>query len=169
VCVCVCVSERSNGCNNVTYQRENKISLIIIIVTTTTTKKSIMMKKDEEGDKYSEDSGSIVAIHVYVTGRVQGVYYRKTAVLKAKRLGVAGWVRNLKDRRVEMMCVGKKDKIKAFVKWMKISGDGAAKDVGFHHEKTKNRRVDRVDVRRKNINDIDIALGSKFVRRKTPP
>ena len=79
-------------------------------------------------------------------------------------------VRNLKDKsKVEMMCVGRKDHIRAFVRWMKICGDDASKDVGFRHVKTQNRRVDKVTVTRRSLKDLDISLDSTFVRRKTPP
>ena len=124
------------------------------------------MKKREDEE---EGPHEIVAIHVLVSGKVQGVYYRKTSVMKANALKVSGWVRNLADKsKVEMMCVGRGDKIRAFVKWMKISGEYAARDVGFKHVKTRNRRVDKVEVTRKNVKELGIALGSKFVRRKTP-
>ena len=125
----------------------------------------LKMKKRED----DEGSQKIVAIHVLVSGKVQGVYYRKTSVMKANALQVSGWVRNLADKsKVEMICVGRRDKIRAFVKWMKISGEDAARDVGFKHVKTRNRRVDKVQVTRKSVEELGIALGSKFVRRKTP-
>ena len=124
------------------------------------------MKKREDEEEVPHE---IVAIHVLVSGKVQGVYYRKTSVMKANALKVSGWVRNLADKsKVELMCVGRRDKIRAFVKWMKISGEDAARDVGFKHVKTRNRRVDKVQVTRKSVEELGIALGSKFVRRKTP-
>ena len=42
-----------------------------------------------------------IARHIRVYGRVQGVFYRAWARQQANELGVAGWVRNCPDGRVE--------------------------------------------------------------------
>lgn len=44
--------------------------------------------------------------HMTVTGRVQGVGYRYTAVTAARRIGVSGWVRNCRDGSVECEAQG---------------------------------------------------------------
>jgi len=44
--------------------------------------------------------------HVYVTGRVQNVWFRATTAKQAVRAGVDGWVRNLPDGRVEAVFEG---------------------------------------------------------------
>jgi acylphosphatase len=52
-----------------------------------------------------------------VSGRVQGVWYRDSCRAEARRLGVAGWVRNLRDGRVEAVFEGEPDAVEAMVSW----------------------------------------------------
>jgi acylphosphatase len=46
------------------------------------------------------------AVHVTITGRVQGVSYRFWTKREAARRGLAGWVRNRRDGSVEAVFVG---------------------------------------------------------------
>ncbi|BAT71395.1 acylphosphatase [Thermosulfidibacter takaii ABI70S6] len=55
--------------------------------------------------------------HIWVSGKVQGVFYRATAKEIAKRLRLKGWVRNLPDGRVEIVAEGDEDALRAFVDW----------------------------------------------------
>ncbi len=55
--------------------------------------------------------------HIWVSGRVQGVFYRATAKEVADRLRLTGWVRNLPDGRVEAVVEGPEDAVKAFIDW----------------------------------------------------
>ena len=55
--------------------------------------------------------------HVIISGRVQGVAFRIATVEEAKRLGVDGWVRNLRDGRVEALVEGERSKVEALVAW----------------------------------------------------
>ncbi|RLF60052.1 MAG: acylphosphatase, partial [Thermoplasmata archaeon] len=49
-------------------------------------------------------------VHVYISGKVQGVFFREYTRRKAKNLGIKGWVRNLPDGRVEAIFEGEKEK-----------------------------------------------------------
>ncbi len=52
-----------------------------------------------------------VRAHVFISGRVQGVFFRSTAKEWADELGIKGWIRNLPDGRVEAVIEGDKDKV----------------------------------------------------------
>lgn len=56
--------------------------------------------------------------HCFVSGHVQGVFYRDQARRKAAELGITGWVRNLPDGRVEAMAFGDPDQLETFVNWL---------------------------------------------------
>jgi len=67
-----------------------------------------------------------VRARVYVSGRVQGVFFRNEIANLAERLGVAGWVRNLSDGRVEALFEGEKEKIEEEVEFCKRGPPGAS-------------------------------------------
>jgi acylphosphatase len=52
---------------------------------------------------------------VYYSGDVQGVGFRATAAHIARRYAVSGWVRNLPDRRVELLAEGEAGEVLAFL------------------------------------------------------
>ncbi|MFB6131785.1 MAG: acylphosphatase [Halanaeroarchaeum sp.] len=55
--------------------------------------------------------------HVYVSGTVQGVYFRANTRDTARDVGVDGWVRNLDDGRVEAVFEGSEAAVEAMVEW----------------------------------------------------
>lgn len=48
----------------------------------------------------------MAAQRIYVSGKVQGVGYRDWLIRRAQEMGVIGWVRNLRDGRVEVLAMG---------------------------------------------------------------
>ena len=54
----------------------------------------------------------------FVSGRVQGVFYRATCVRKARSLGVNGHARNLPDGRVEVLACGDERVVETFTAWL---------------------------------------------------
>ena len=63
--------------------------------------------------------------HVFVNGRVQGVFFRSETRRHADRRGVKGWVRNLPDSRVEAVFEGEKEDVQALVDFCKHGPSGA--------------------------------------------
>jgi acylphosphatase len=64
--------------------------------------------------------------HVYVSGQVQGVFFRDSARERAGQLGLAGWVRNLPDGRVEALFEGPSEKVREMVRWCEEGPSHAA-------------------------------------------
>ena len=56
-------------------------------------------------------------VHVWITGRVQGVFFRAYTRDAAQLIGVTGWVRNLPDGRVEAVFEGEPDKVERMIEW----------------------------------------------------
>jgi acylphosphatase len=59
-----------------------------------------------------------LCLRCYVAGRVQGVGFRYATADKALALGVAGYVRNLPDRRVEVLACGDERAVIALRNWL---------------------------------------------------
>ncbi|MBK8534274.1 MAG: acylphosphatase [Candidatus Competibacteraceae bacterium] len=59
-----------------------------------------------------------LCLRCYVTGRVQGVGFRYATAEKALNLGVNGYVRNLPDRRVEVLACGEESAVVALRNWL---------------------------------------------------
>lgn len=64
-------------------------------------------------------------IHCFVTGRVQGVFFRASTQDKAKELGLVGWAKNLEDGKVEVIAFGNKEKLLELYEWLKIGPENA--------------------------------------------
>lgn len=69
-------------------------------------------------------------VHAYVSGRVQGVFFRDFARAEADYLGLTGWVKNLWDGRVEVVAEGEKEDLEKLLGKLKQGPPGArVKDV----------------------------------------
>lgn len=73
-------------------------------------------------------------VHVFVSGEVQGLGFRQAIADKADEQGVTGWVRNLRDGRVEAVLEGPRDEVYRVVGLCRAGPAGA---------KVKNVQVDR--------------------------
>jgi len=65
------------------------------------------------------------AFRARVTGRVQGVGFRWSAVREARRLGLRGWVRNADDGSVELEAEGAPAALADFLAWLHRGPAGA--------------------------------------------
>jgi acylphosphatase len=70
----------------------------------------------------------------FVSGRVQGVFYRATCCTKGVSMGLTGYARNLADGRVEVMACGEDAAVNEFVAWL-WTGSPASRvsDVATEH------------------------------------
>jgi len=62
---------------------------------------------------------NLVRAHVIISGRVQGVFFRVETKRAADRIGVYGWVKNLREGSVEAMLEGDQDRVDALLEWCK--------------------------------------------------
>jgi acylphosphatase len=82
------------------------------------------------------------SVHVLISGKVQGVFFRANTKQKAEMLGLSGWVRNTKDGKVEAMFEGEEEKLDEIIKWC--------------YKGSPLSKVEKVDVKKQNpINEFD--------------
>ena len=65
----------------------------------------------------TENDAAQKRVHLLITGRVQGVFYRASAMEAAREEHLTGWVRNLPDGRVEVVAEGESEALERFVSW----------------------------------------------------
>ena len=73
-----------------------------------------------------------VRVHVIISGRVQGVFFRAETQRAAEGFGVLGWVRNRRDGTVEAVFEGRQEDVDAALDWCR--------------QGPRMSRVDKVDV-----------------------
>jgi len=59
-----------------------------------------------------------ICLHGYVSGKVQGVFFRQSTETEATRLDLDGWVRNLADGRVEVLVEGEEEAVRELATWL---------------------------------------------------
>jgi acylphosphatase len=77
-----------------------------------------------------------VRAHVFVSGQVQGVFFRSSTRNQARVLGLLGWARNLSDGRVEIMIEGEKDAVDRLIEFCRDGPlEAAVEDIEISWEK----------------------------------
>jgi len=67
-------------------------------------------------------------VHIFVKGRVQGVYFRQGMKDVAEKKNVTGWVRNLQDKRVEAVLEGQDSDVDSVIEWSHVGPSNAIVD-----------------------------------------
>ena len=78
-------------------------------------------------------------VHVFVSGKVQGVFFRQAMKVIAKKNNVYGWVRNLPDKRVEAILEGDNNSVNSIIEWARVGPANSRVDgVEVSNEEFKN-------------------------------
>ncbi len=77
-----------------------------------------MRKREIKGASRREGGAvELEQLHLWLSGRVQGVGYRFQVFTEANRRNLRGWVRNLSDGRVEVLLQGTREDLLAMREW----------------------------------------------------
>ena len=78
-------------------------------------------------------------VRLLVSGKVQGVFFRQALKVVAKKNNVSGWVRNLKDMRVEVVLEGDNKSVNSVIAWARIGpANSRVDDIEVSNEGFKN-------------------------------
>jgi len=78
-------------------------------------------------------------VHLMISGKVQGVFFRQALKVIAKKNNVSGWVRNLKDRHVEAVLEGNIESVNLVIEWSRMGpANSRVDDVEVSIEEFKN-------------------------------
>ena len=82
-------------------------------------------------------------VHVFVSGRVQGVFFRGATHAQMRALGLSGWVRNLPDGRVEAVVEGDDARIERALAFLRRGPPHAVvESVEVHDEPCTGERAE---------------------------
>ena len=93
--------------------------------------------------------------HIWISGKVQGVYFRNNTCDTANGLGLAGWCRNLEDTRVEVVAKGPSSKLFELHEWCRRGPEMAT--------------VEKVDWKVLESFDEDLTTPLKKIPKKHSP
>jgi acylphosphatase len=99
------------------------------------------MDTSTDSNNISNGVNNIVQVHLWISGQVQGVFFRAHTKQKALALGLAGWVKNLPSGRVEAVFQGDKTKVEKMINWC--------------HHGPLSAEVTNVDIKWEELKDIE--------------
>jgi acylphosphatase len=79
------------------------------------------------------DTADRQCVRFFVSGRVQGVWFRAATREEARRCGITGYARNLADGRVEVLACGAAEALARLEEWL-WQGPSAARVTGVDRE-----------------------------------
>lgn len=88
---------------------------------------------------------TIIVRRCFVSGRVQGVFYRASSQQKATELAISGYARNLPDGRVEVLMAGTEPAVRSMIEWLRV-GPPAARVTQVEELEVDPERVDGIPV-----------------------
>ncbi len=78
-------------------------------------------------------------VHIFISGKVQGVFFRQALKVIAKKNNVLGWVRNLPDKRVEALLEGDNTSVNSVIKWARVGpANSRVEDIQVSNEEFRN-------------------------------
>ena len=88
---------------------------------------------NSNSNKETNDSSQYITVHLIISGKVQGVYFRKHTQDISLQNNVYGWVKNLLNGDVECVLEGLKSNVDKVIIWC--------------HQGPPNSRVDNVEIK----------------------
>jgi acylphosphatase len=86
-----------------------------------------------------DNSSELARVRLKIAGRVQGVYFRASALRQAQELGLTGWVKNCPDGSVEAIAEGSRAKLDELIVWCRLGPSGArVTNVDIHWERPEH-------------------------------
>lgn len=89
---------------------------------------------------------AITCLQCFVSGRVQGVFYRRETMKRAQSLGLVGFAKNLSDGRVEVVLCGEQEAVESLRDWL-WQGPPAANVTGVEVKEIPNPNMTTFEMR----------------------
>ncbi|OGW58607.1 MAG: acylphosphatase [Nitrospirae bacterium RIFCSPHIGHO2_02_FULL_42_12] len=89
-----------------------------------------------------------VRVHFFISGRVQGVFFRDSTRQMASIMGLTGYVKNMIDGRVEVVAEGEKGAVDKLTQWCYTGPPDAIVDSVEIHNEPYKKEFEKFEIRR---------------------